>query len=404
MFNDITRKINNNLLVFGYIRLNYKQYICYAIKCLCQEYFNKIINFKVTKAKFKKCKHIFKEELINTPEIIIFGNELIFYIENNNYSEYDLYVWIKNTNAITFTKIKQINLYFEFFCNDFKLYKNGCFNIDVNPVKQYSNIDSYIASFPKKLLNQFMQNDFLRLSIYLDVLCIKYSDNESRKYNFNKCKINPIINFEWTINYELYEELKEWNNGNTKFFSNNFGFNDDALSSFTFCLGIKPANSELSLECIALPNNIQKVICTVHLLHDTYIRISNYTVYNTMWWEEIYINYSLKKKFKSIKFKVNIIINEVYNYYGKKIEKSEWNDCNIYEYNKTSQNDTNTNDKYMINYSINKNIINNYFSNNKLDFIQSTLLKNKKNDNYKKYYPQQNKRMRYYNSKIFHNQ
>ena len=393
------REKHNNVLVFGYIRLNYKKYICIAIKNLCVEYSNKIINFKIKIKEFNKCKNDFEKVILKNTEINILGNKLMFYIQRDYFEqkEYDLWCYIDNNQKETY--ITQIDVYYEIYCNDLKLNNNGCIKIDIKKIKQKKNYDSYIISFSKKLLKNLVKNKIMNLSLkfYLDLLYIKYTDNKLQINNLNKYKLNNCFKFEWNINYDLYEKFKNWNNGETNFFSQNFGFNNDPFSSFSFCLRINPSKSELSLHCITIPNNIKQINCRVELLHETYIRISNHTMFNKEWWEEIYINYLVKNKNKPIEFNVNIIINEIFDLNDNCIDISEWNNYNIIK------NEKNTNNLNCINKKINSviidNIKENYFSNN---IIRNQEMNTNKNKNYEIYNVWDNIKMRYFNSKISH--
>ena len=79
MLTHLAKEIDNNLLVCGYIRLNYKKYIPADISNLCQEFSNEIINFEINTDKFTKCEKHLQKEFVNDMELDIRGYKFTLY-------------------------------------------------------------------------------------------------------------------------------------------------------------------------------------------------------------------------------------------------------------------------------------------------------------------------------------
>ena len=416
MFTVNKRKLNNNLLVFGYIRLHYKSYICYAIKYLCQNFYNTVANLQINMQKFKECNEEFKKVFITAkPQFTILGNGLMFYIARDDQfqDEFDLQVLFA-PSAIS-AKFKQITLYFEVYCDALDLHRIGC--LKINPNEQKNHGGEYIITIPEKAVNSVIEYEYLNLQFYTEIIGLQHQQDILHAYNFDHRSLQSVINFNWDIDSKVYNRISEWKGSNTKYYSPTFGSINTIYPSYSFCLGIIPSLSELTLECLVLPKDVESIRCVVILKHDSYIRISEGICYSRVWWDEVSLKYLLNDKFRSIRFEVEILLTHVYYYDGKVRYGSGDNIVDIgnwYKYNIIEDIDSKSiihDAKHKVGSFI-PCFIDNYFSIYNEKLLKSKnkqMIKTKIKNMYRRRsshsnYPEQNIKWRIFNSKLFFQQ
>ena len=413
MFTVNGRKLQNNLLVSGYIRLYYKPYICHAIKYLCQKYYNTIINLKINMQRFKECDTVYKRVFINdNPQFTLLGNGFIFYIERDDAFEDEFDLRLLFASSEISAQFNQIIIYFEIYCEELDIHRIGC--MEISAIAQRNRNNEYMITIPEKALNDLIANDCLNIQLYTQIIGLQYKQDKLSKYNMDQRSLTSVINFKWNIKYEVYNRIIRWKGNSTKYYSHTFGTVDNRRPSYSFCLGIIPTRSELTLECLILPKGIDSIRCNVILKHESYIRIAEGILYNRVWWEEVSIIYSLDNTFDTTTFEVVILITDIYHSKGlqwqrledKVVNRFDWHKYNIIDRTKpNSIIDDNTQFKAI---GFRPRIITNYYSiyNEALErYKNRQKIKKKRIDMYSNrsrylHYRRTNIKHRLFNSKI----
>eukprot|EP01084_Bolivina_argentea_P162638 283010_1 len=344
-------------LIFGYIRLNYNQYIPYEIIRICHLFCNEIIHCSLDMERFTKLKnqHMHQTKFVFKGDtFFIRQHQFVYQIEGDEEHDYDQdqpdsdnnYFCIGISDKLL-SNISQCLLYYEVYCHELKRGNIGTMKYDESDTQWQCVVLPYITNsiIDYDPCTQFFSNcqseklKSLSFDVYTDILYLIYKDKLKPIVEYTPVKLNSNIYYEWNIDVSS----KFFDIGYTgQLFSTNFGFNnnlnDEAYSWYLKAIRI-PNGCKVQLQFLCLPKDISKIDVSVKMENNYSERKVNkiveysmidtnlnrwYHVQNTVRYDKYILN-----KLKILKFKVHIEIEKVYDLNQENVDKSKWKQFGI---------------------------------------------------------------------------
>ena len=362
-----SNKKNEELLVYGYIRLNNKkniQNIPIDLIKMCKLFYNNYLTWTISKEKFEEFYVNYKSKRFNDLYIYFDPDFPDFSVKYNNDNTDGKYLYGPIFAFRGFEFQSQITIRYEFniehivlqlilkslpnkFKNIFKndrdslmvYYEVNCENIlpivyEKMTVKM-NRVGSSMIEWSTEYLaiKECKKLESISFGIYIDILNIKCSNNYKLNKYFKDNMIDSKFNVDWIMDNKILSEFKRYKN--SLFFSPNYGLNGETdVDNFIWTFFIYKLRRipiyGFNIVMLNMPSKVTEIVINYKIkskigslyLSDketitrnrNIIRIGNYEVEN---FTALYIlNIQIE------------IINVKYKH--KEINKYEWNQYGIY--------------------------------------------------------------------------
>ena len=318
-------KARNILIVNGYFRRNHPYPIAVDIIRICQLFFTELYRISFDAKKLHHLGVLHSEQEIN-----IRGFTFTWTICDDGDEQYDVFLVCKKPQ--NFVGIAQCDFYLESMIS-FDEYKNNTVRYGRVAKGVYSpwvddNSRIEINQIDQELIYGHIDNNKegvvteINITLYFDILYLKYDDQSKEAQVFKEVKLNKDIHYVWDIDDILMNEFAN-SAKHEVFYSDNFGFNEynnEPLKQYGFHLKLMhhkiDGKGNFLLHRLCLPNNVKKMEFSYTLRCGNKIASEKTNPYIN---HLVGIEISLKDKFE-----VWIEITEIVGIDGNKIPQNDW--------------------------------------------------------------------------------
>ena len=318
------------LIVSGYVRLNYNCDVPEDISKLCHLFCNEIISASVS-----------IDQLLNMEEDdeILLRSFLVRECEFGSYVEYDdeqdYVLWIRIKEESVPKNMCDIEFYYEFCCKETKYNKNS--NKRVRGGITWHRTSAAAMIIHEELFTKIQKQECIKslsFQLYVDMLYAKYDDDQ-KDDDYNLCKLSRNVKFDWIMNKTLYQDIEDAEE-DEKFYSNNFGLNKEHNTmnwkQYGFCLLITKKSNDavnISLRQICLPKGVGAMRGEIILDVDGETR---YLETRKISFVQRLLEMKMQENMKlSLTIKIETVydIATVYGQIGSKIPTEKWKEYDI---------------------------------------------------------------------------